>query len=74
VTPDGFRPLVLPDVELNPPGQYADSRNLAARQRLWRCQVPLFGLAPSAGKAAGPGGQCRTEFMLSCAPGRPGWI
>jgi hypothetical protein len=35
----------LPDVELNPPGQYADGRNLAARQRLWRCQVPLFGLA-----------------------------
>jgi len=32
-------------VELNPPGQYADGRNLAARQRLWRCQVPLFGLA-----------------------------
>jgi SAM-dependent methyltransferase len=27
---------------LNPPGQYADDRNLHARQRLWRHQVPLF--------------------------------
>jgi SAM-dependent methyltransferase len=27
---------------LNPPGQYADDRNLNARQRLWRCQVPFF--------------------------------
>jgi SAM-dependent methyltransferase len=29
-------------MELNPPGQYADDRNLRARQRLWRCQVPAF--------------------------------
>jgi ubiquinone/menaquinone biosynthesis C-methylase UbiE len=29
-------------VELNPPAQYADDRNLSARQRLWRCQVPFF--------------------------------
>jgi hypothetical protein len=29
-------------VALNPPGQYADDRNLNARQRLWRCQVPFF--------------------------------
>ncbi|HEY6480596.1 MAG TPA: class I SAM-dependent methyltransferase, partial [Streptosporangiaceae bacterium] len=27
---------------LNPAGQYADDRNLNARQRLWRCQVPSF--------------------------------
>ena len=27
---------------LNPPGQYADDRNLRARQRLWRQQVPFF--------------------------------
>ncbi len=32
-------------MELNPPGQYADDRNLHARQRLWRCQVPLFDAA-----------------------------
>jgi SAM-dependent methyltransferase len=32
-------------VELNPPGQYADDRNLRARQRLWQCQVPPFGIA-----------------------------
>jgi ubiquinone/menaquinone biosynthesis C-methylase UbiE len=32
-------------VELNPPGQYADDRNLSARQRLWRCQVPSFDFA-----------------------------
>jgi SAM-dependent methyltransferase len=32
-------------VGLNPPGQYADGRNLAARQRLWRCQVPFFEFA-----------------------------
>jgi SAM-dependent methyltransferase len=29
-------------VELNPPAQYADDRNLRARQRLWTCQVPSF--------------------------------
>jgi len=27
---------------LNPPGQYADDRNLHARQRLWQHQVPFF--------------------------------
>ncbi|HEY4849397.1 MAG TPA: class I SAM-dependent methyltransferase [Streptosporangiaceae bacterium] len=27
---------------LNPPGQYADDRNLRARQRLWRHQNPYF--------------------------------
>jgi SAM-dependent methyltransferase len=32
-------------VALNPPGQYADDRNLSARQRLWRCQVPVFEVA-----------------------------
>jgi len=30
---------------LNPPGQYTDDRNLAARQRLWGCQVPAFDVA-----------------------------
>ena len=29
-------------MELNPPGQYADDRNLHARQRLWQSQVPSF--------------------------------
>jgi SAM-dependent methyltransferase len=32
-------------VEVNPPGQYADDRNLRARQRLWQCQVPFFDIA-----------------------------
>jgi SAM-dependent methyltransferase len=32
-------------MEVNPPGQYADDRNLRARQRLWRCQVPFFDIA-----------------------------
>jgi SAM-dependent methyltransferase len=32
-------------VDVNPPGQYADDRNLRARQRLWRCQVPSFDIA-----------------------------
>ena len=32
-------------VELNPPGQYADDRNLHARQRLWALQVPSFDIA-----------------------------
>lgn len=29
-------------VTLNPPGQYADDRNLSARQRLWQYQSPFF--------------------------------
>jgi SAM-dependent methyltransferase len=29
-------------VTLNPPGQYADDRNLAARQRFWQHQSPYF--------------------------------
>jgi len=29
-------------VVLNPPGQYADDRNLRARQQLWRYQSPFF--------------------------------
>jgi SAM-dependent methyltransferase len=32
-------------VELNLPAQYADDRNLRARQRLWTCQVPSFDIA-----------------------------
>ncbi len=32
-------------MELNPPGQYADDRNLQARQRLWQGQVPGFDIA-----------------------------
>ncbi len=32
-------------MELNPLAQYADDRNLRARQRLWRCQVPFFDIA-----------------------------
>jgi ubiquinone/menaquinone biosynthesis C-methylase UbiE len=49
----GHGELVAP----NPPGQYADDRNLRARQRLWRCQVPSFDIAgwvvDLAGLAAG---------------------
>jgi SAM-dependent methyltransferase len=30
---------------LNPPGQYADDRNLRARQRLWQHQRPVFDIA-----------------------------
>jgi SAM-dependent methyltransferase len=30
---------------LNPPGQYADDRNLRARQRLWAYRVPVFDIA-----------------------------
>src|SRR5258708_21577050 len=30
---------------LNPPGQYADDRNLRARQRLWQYQTPFFDIA-----------------------------
>ena len=30
---------------LNPPGQYADDRNLRARQRLWQHQSPFFDIA-----------------------------
>jgi hypothetical protein len=29
-------------VTLNPPGQYADDRNLRARQRFWQHQEPYF--------------------------------
>jgi hypothetical protein len=29
-------------MSLNPPTQYADDRNLRARQRLWLCQRPPF--------------------------------
>jgi SAM-dependent methyltransferase len=32
-------------VELDPPDQYADDRNLHARQRLWSGQVPSFDIA-----------------------------
>jgi hypothetical protein len=32
-------------MEVNPPGQYADDCNLRARQRLWRCRVPVFDIA-----------------------------
>jgi SAM-dependent methyltransferase len=32
-------------VELNTPAQYADDRNLRARQCLWACQVPFFDIA-----------------------------
>lgn len=32
-------------VTLNPPHQYADDRNLSARQRLWQCRIPPFDAA-----------------------------
>lgn len=44
-------------VDVNPPAQYADDRNLRARQRLWQCQEPFFDIASwvldVAGLAAG---------------------
>ncbi|HWG62431.1 MAG TPA: class I SAM-dependent methyltransferase [Streptosporangiaceae bacterium] len=44
-------------MELNPPAQYADDRNLRARQRLWQYQRPFFDIAAwvldMAGLAAG---------------------
>jgi hypothetical protein len=46
---------------LNPPGQYADDRNLRARQRLWQHQTPFFDIA---------------GWVLSLAglsPGCPAW-
>ncbi len=33
---------IVVSMRLNPPGQYADDRNLYARQRLWQHQVPFF--------------------------------
>lgn len=52
-----FAPGIVEQVDLNPSGQYADDRNLRARQCLWQCQVPLFDIAAwvldLAGLAAG---------------------
>ena len=42
---DSSGPVIVGLVELNPRGQYLDDRNLSARQRLWRCQVPAFDFA-----------------------------
>lgn len=44
-------------VDLNPAGQYADARNLSARQRLWQCQQPVFDF---------------TSWVLDLAGVRPG--
>ena len=33
---------MIEDMELNPPGQYGDDRNLRARQRFWEQQDPYF--------------------------------
>ena len=33
---------MIEDMELNPPGQYGDDRNLRARQRFWEQQNPYF--------------------------------
>lgn len=38
---------------LNPPGQYADDRNLRARQRFWQHQDPVFDIAGWVGDLAG---------------------
>jgi SAM-dependent methyltransferase len=43
----------------HPPGQYADDRNLRARQRLWRCQVPSFDFPGWVLNLAGPGAGIR---------------
>ena len=40
-------------VPLNPPGQYADDRNLRARQRLWQYQTPFFDIAGWVSSLAG---------------------
>jgi SAM-dependent methyltransferase len=42
---NGHPPAHLDGYLLNPPEQYADDRNLRARQRLWACQVPFFDIA-----------------------------
>jgi SAM-dependent methyltransferase len=37
--------MIRNHTEPNPPEQYADDRNLRARQRLWQCQSPFFDIA-----------------------------
>jgi hypothetical protein len=62
------------EVTLNPPGQYANDRNLRARQRFWQHQDPYFddvgwvlglaGLAPvSDSGLTGEGGSRRPESL-----------
>jgi SAM-dependent methyltransferase len=36
---------IVMSMSLNPPDQYADDRNLSARQRLWQYQAPFFDIA-----------------------------
>jgi hypothetical protein len=36
---------IVVGTRLNPPDQYADDRNLRARQRLWQHQVPSLDVA-----------------------------
>jgi SAM-dependent methyltransferase len=42
---NGRPPAHLDGYLMSPAGQYADDRNLRARQRLWTCQVPSFDIA-----------------------------
>lgn len=55
--------VVMP---LNPPGQYADDRNLRARQRFWQHQSPYFdivGWVLELGVAFRPVACVRPEFQ-----------
>jgi SAM-dependent methyltransferase len=53
-------------VALNPAGQYADDRNLRARQRLWRHQDPFFDVA---GWVLGLAGLCPGMRVLDAGCG-----
>jgi SAM-dependent methyltransferase len=58
-------------VHLNPPTQYADDRNLAARQRLWDHQDPPFDLVGWVLELAGLGhGDARVVLDAGCGNGR----
>jgi hypothetical protein len=61
-------------VELNPPGQYADDRNLHARQRLWSGQVPSFDIAAWVLDLAGlmPGTRVLINGDVTALPVRDG--
>jgi SAM-dependent methyltransferase len=65
-------------VALNPPAQYADDRNLRARQRLWQHQSPVFDIAGWVAGLAGlaPGLRvldtgCGNGEYLRALAGRP---
>jgi SAM-dependent methyltransferase len=74
-------------VALNLPGQYADDRNLRARQRLWRYQDPYFdvvawvldlaGLSPGLrvlDAGCGNGEYLRALAERAVRTAAPGWV